>query len=121
MGSNGLIINYPVLSIVIYFQGKNSKFKKYVGHSAHVTNVRWTHDDKKLVSTGGADTSMMVWQRDVPEGRDNCRGESDDSDTDSEEEGMEMRVGEGVCQEGETKWTLLESVSFVIVVFLFLI
>ena len=39
------------------------------------------------MSTGGADTSMMVWYHDVPGGRDNCHGLSDDSDTDSEEEG----------------------------------
>ncbi|XP_072031189.1 echinoderm microtubule-associated protein-like 6 isoform X3 [Amphiura filiformis] len=73
-------------------QGKNAKFKKYVGHSAHVTNVRWTHDDRRLVSTGGADTSMMVWFHDAPGGRDNTHGLSDDSDTDSEEEGYDSDV-----------------------------
>ena len=29
--------------------------KKYVGHSAHVTNVRFSWDDKYLVSAGGDD------------------------------------------------------------------
>ncbi len=29
---------------------------KYVGHSAHVTNVKFTFDDQYLVSTGGEDT-----------------------------------------------------------------
>ncbi|RDD40098.1 Echinoderm microtubule-associated protein-like 6 [Trichoplax sp. H2] len=70
------IFGFPV-------KGKFAKFKKYVGHSAHVTNVRWTHDNKYLISTGGADTSVMVWAN---KGRAGY-GESDDSDTDSEEEG----------------------------------
>ena len=26
-----------------------------------MTNVRWSHNDQYLVSTGGADTSVMVW------------------------------------------------------------
>ncbi|XP_071834835.1 echinoderm microtubule-associated protein-like 6 isoform X3 [Apostichopus japonicus] len=72
--------------------GKNAKFKKYVGHSAHVTNVRWTFDDRKLVSTGGADTSLMVWSHQMPGDRENIHGDSDDSDTDSEEEGYDSDV-----------------------------
>ena len=69
------------------FQGKHAKFKKYVGHSAHVTNVRWTNDDCRLVSVGGADTSVMVWSHARAHDREEVGGDSDDSDTDSEEEG----------------------------------
>ncbi|KAK3750709.1 hypothetical protein QZH41_017263, partial [Actinostola sp. cb2023] len=29
--------------------------KKYVGHSAHVTNVRFSWDDRYLISAGGDD------------------------------------------------------------------
>lgn len=70
--------------------GKSAKFKKYVGHSAHVTNVRWSHDDKRLVSVGGADTSVMVWSHERGSGA--VCGDSDDSDTDSEEEGYDSDV-----------------------------
>ncbi|NXV10481.1 EMAL6 protein, partial [Cettia cetti] len=46
---------------------KGAKFRKYVGHSAHVTNVRWSHDFQWVLSTGGADHSVFQW-RFVPEG-----------------------------------------------------
>ena len=28
-----------------------------------MTNVRWTYDDRVLVSTGGLDTAILVWDR----------------------------------------------------------
>ncbi|KAG8123066.1 hypothetical protein E2320_018466, partial [Naja naja] len=46
---------------------KGAKFRKYVGHSAHVTNVRWSHDFQWVISTGGADHSVFQW-RFIPEG-----------------------------------------------------
>lgn len=33
----------------------------YGGHSSHVTSVAFMHDDARLVSTGGNDTSVMQW------------------------------------------------------------
>ncbi|KAM9469471.1 echinoderm microtubule-associated protein-like 2 isoform 2-T2 [Clarias gariepinus] len=33
----------------------------YGGHSSHVTNVAFLHDDSKLISTGGKDTSILQW------------------------------------------------------------
>lgn len=33
----------------------------YGGHSSHVTAVEFMHDDSRLVSTGGHDTSVMQW------------------------------------------------------------
>ncbi|BFZ11617.1 hypothetical protein BsWGS_14656 [Bradybaena similaris] len=75
------LFEYPVT-------GKFAKFKKYQGHSAHVTNVRWTHDNSKLISIGGADTSVMIWKRES--GQDH--GVSDDSDTEDDEEGYDSDV-----------------------------
>ena len=34
----------------------------YKGHSSHVTCVRFSHDDSRVVSTGGGDTGVFQWQ-----------------------------------------------------------
>ena len=44
------------------FTPTGAKFRKYVGHSAHVTNVRFSGDHKWLVSTGGADHAVFQWR-----------------------------------------------------------
>ena len=41
---------------------KYAKHKKYFGHSAHVSGVRFTFNDKYLVSAGGEDSCVFVWQ-----------------------------------------------------------
>ncbi|KAL7025362.1 hypothetical protein ACKWTF_013453 [Chironomus riparius] len=33
----------------------------YGGHSSHVTNLSFLHDDTRLISTGGADTAVLQW------------------------------------------------------------
>jgi hypothetical protein len=45
--------------LVKTFHGKFAKHKHHVGHSAHVTNIRWSTDNKLLVSAGGADTAAL--------------------------------------------------------------
>ena len=52
-----------------------------------MTNCRFSNGDKKLVSLGGADTSVMVWTHISGKERTSACRDSDDSDTDSEEEG----------------------------------
>ena len=74
-----------------------------------MTNVRFSHDDRKLVSLGGGDTSVMVWTHNVGS-RDQAAetGQPDDrkapssfsseeSDTDSEEEGAKVILA--ICSE----------------------
>ena len=41
---------------------KGAKFKKYTGHSAHVTNVRFTSDRKRVITVGGADHAVFQWR-----------------------------------------------------------
>nr|XP_039266613.1 echinoderm microtubule-associated protein-like 6 [Styela clava] len=94
------LFSFPALN-------KHAKFKKYTGHSAHVTNVRWLFDDNHLASIGGADTSLLLWRRNniaistrqetavgvslsqasASQPDVSYHGDSEGSDTDSEEEG----------------------------------
>lgn len=83
-------------------QGKHAKCRQYVGHSAHVTNVRFSNGDQQLVSTGGADTAVVVWQYRGGQGADqevtsspSTTYISEESDTDSEEEGIYVGAGQG--------------------------
>uniref|UniRef100_G3Q8V5 EMAP like 6 n=1 Tax=Gasterosteus aculeatus aculeatus TaxID=481459 RepID=G3Q8V5_GASAC len=51
----------------LFYRMPGAKFKKYIGHSAHVTNVRWSNDLQWVISTGGADHAVFQW-RFLPEG-----------------------------------------------------
>jgi len=103
----------------LFIKGKFAKFKRYTGHSAHVTRVRWTWDSSYLISIGGRDVAILIWKHERNTNTDilsttqtkttvksisatptttalpvrQGRGESDDSDnTDSEEEGYDSDV-----------------------------
>uniref|UniRef100_A0A8C8VLX9 EMAP like 5 n=1 Tax=Pelusios castaneus TaxID=367368 RepID=A0A8C8VLX9_9SAUR len=71
-------------------KGKFGKFKRYVAHSTHVTNVRWTHEDSLLVTVGGADTSLMLWTYEMEGHRESRQCDSEESDLDSEEDGGQL-------------------------------
>uniref|UniRef100_A0A4W6DSW6 EMAP like 6 n=1 Tax=Lates calcarifer TaxID=8187 RepID=A0A4W6DSW6_LATCA len=68
-------------------RGQFAKFKKYVGHSTNVTNVRWSNDDSMLLSVGGADTALMIWTREPPGHKESKAMDSEESDDDTEEDG----------------------------------
>ncbi|XP_069350552.1 echinoderm microtubule-associated protein-like 6 isoform X1 [Eulemur rufifrons] len=74
------LFSYPV-------KGQHARFKKYVGHSAHVTNVRWLHNDSVLLTVGGADTALMIWTREFVGTQESKLVDSEESDTDVEEDG----------------------------------
>lgn len=41
------------------------KFDAYYGHSAHVTKIKFTAEDDLLISTGGGDMTVFVWDTDI--------------------------------------------------------
>ena len=40
-------------------------FNDYYGHSSHVTGVKFTANDTFVISTGGNDKTVMVWDTDI--------------------------------------------------------
>ncbi|KAB0375028.1 hypothetical protein FD755_013520, partial [Muntiacus reevesi] len=84
-------------------KGKFGKFKRYVAHSTHVTNVRWTYDDSMLVTLGGADMSLMVWTNEMEGYREKRPCDSEESDIDSEEDGG---YDSDVTRENEISYTI---------------
>ncbi|KAM9770291.1 LOW QUALITY PROTEIN: echinoderm microtubule-associated protein-like 6 [Menidia menidia] len=68
-------------------RGQFARFRRYVGHSSSVANVRWAQEDGVLLSVGGADTALMLWTRDPPGHKENRAADSEESDTDPEEDG----------------------------------
>lgn len=41
---------------------KFAKHKRFLGHSAHLTNIRFTSGDRFVISAGGDDRSLFVWR-----------------------------------------------------------
>ena len=58
---------------------KGAKFKKYVGHSSHVTNVRFNKDKSFVISIGGADHAIFQW-RFICDEKNDTQQESADQD-----------------------------------------
>lgn len=61
---------------------KDAQALEFLGHSAHVTNVRWTALDECLISTGGGDKCVFQWA--------NCVTDSGAYSVTAEGQGAEM-------------------------------
>lgn len=81
---------------------EKAAFNDYHGHSSHVTGVKFTANDTLLISAGGNDKTVMVWDTDINDddqalfgmggGQASAAAQVDD---DSEEEKYGGAVDEG--------------------------
>lgn len=80
---------------------ERSGFNKYVGHSSHVTNVRFTSTNNYLISTGGNDKAIFQWKfiKDKDDDNEDKEVESDKENEYSDEE--EVNTGKGAFKEEE--------------------
>jgi len=52
---NVTLFNYPACV-------EHAPGARHMGHCAHVTNVTFSHDDRRVISTGGNDATVMQWR-----------------------------------------------------------
>ena len=55
---------------------EKAQSNEFYGHSSHVTKVRFTANDRFVISTGGNDMTVMVWETDIEQagGQQNQEG-----------------------------------------------
>ncbi|MGL4948732.1 MAG: WD40 repeat domain-containing protein, partial [Mycoplasma sp.] len=99
--STGYIVNYTCLSnnkkvvatgddfsLIKLFKSpslvEHAQYKAYGGHSSHIPKVRFTPNDKYLISVGGNDKSVFIWETDF--GDSSEEDEEDDIINDNEEQ-----------------------------------
>jgi WD40 repeat protein len=39
---------------------------QFIGHSSHITKVKFSNNDQYVVSTGGNDKTVIIWETDFP-------------------------------------------------------
>ncbi len=54
---------------------EKAKYQKFSGHSSHVCKIRFSKLDKFLISVGGNDKCVFIWETDFP-----MEGGADDGD-----------------------------------------
>ena len=49
------LFNYPAIV-------PKQKNKEFIGHSSHVTRVRFSNTERNLLSVGGNDRTIILWE-----------------------------------------------------------
>ena len=55
-----------------------------IGHSSFIPNVRFLSNDNHLVSIGGEDNSIFIWETDFGKGNEGALDDYDDEDSDDD-------------------------------------
>jgi WD40 repeat protein len=56
--------NYSQLKLYNYPTFHQGVFNRYKGHSSYVSAVRFTEDEKYVVSVGGQEKAILLWKYD---------------------------------------------------------
>lgn len=80
---------------------KGAKFKKYIGHSAHVTNIRFSLDSQSVLSVGGADHAIFQWRYNSDEIQNGDDGSYDDDDYSEKDSNSLLPVDSDVEKDNE--------------------
>jgi WD40 repeat protein len=75
-------------------------YNSYKGHSSHITGVKWSFDDKYLISTGGLEKSIIQWT--------NTNEEEINYDFDEVPEQKEKKPVENAENEDDYEFTQLD-------------
>ena len=68
---------------------EKSQCKTYQAHSSHVTKVKFFGDDSKMISTGGNDKTIFVWETSFAGALQQSDSEEDEEEEEEEEEDIE--------------------------------
>ena len=75
--------------------------RAYIGHSSHVTKVKFTYDDTFLISTGGNDKCILVWETDWGKKKASQMEEEaaiEDENKEDDDESKDIYKGNGFLQ-----------------------
>ena len=78
---------------------EHAEYKAYGGHSSHIPKIRFTPNDQFLISVGGNDKSVFIWETDF--GEQKIKEEFEEDEEEEEEEDDEEEEEEEDEEESE--------------------
>ena len=96
---NGLVLatgdDFGKVKLFRYPALKKASYQQFLGHSSHVTSVKFTLDDQYLISAGGNDKTIFQWKHYFE------NEEVEYEEEDAEEEGEYLKLEEEPAEEQE--------------------
>ena len=96
-----------------------AKCVSYLGHSSHVTKVKFSYDDSLLMSTGGGDKCVITWKTSFGKsGKKEANVEEVKAEKEEEEEDMDPDAQDVVKTKVKKQGTQKFSIFWIFCVFL---